>query len=298
MAEDGFGRLKTVVVVAAEKLRDGIVSALKNEGFRDIDVAASAEAFTEHLRNNEVDLVVTLFQADQMALGRAVRDLRLGLLDCSPFPVVLALLPNADKEQVMATLDAGVDDLLIFPLSSETLFKRIRQFAQDRRPFVVTHDYIGPDRRLNPRAEQAGITLIKVPNPVRSRVAGVQDRDIRRSIEDAVRVIDREKLRQNALHLLRLIDRFQGNAESSPTESPSTAGFLAACLTTCEDVARRARGSAERDIRERAERAIVSVRGFAASGETPDHPEFPEVIRRIEAIVYEISAYHGAELTI
>ena len=298
MADDGFGRLKTLVFIAADKLREGIIAALRAQGFRELQEARSIEDFGECVRQDSVDLIITLNRLDEIAVGDVVRDLRLGLLQCDPFPIVLALLPNADKSEVMATLDSGVDDLLLFPLSSDILVKRIKQFTQDRRPFVVTHDYIGPDRRLNPRANQAGITLIKVPNPVRSRAVGVSDRDIRRAIEEAALVIDRDKLKQNALHLLRLLKGFLGEDETPPTGAMMAMAFVSACLKTCEDVVRRARTSSERDIRDRAAVAVAALQAFIESHEPTCDSRFADLIRRIEGVVNEISAYHGAELRI
>lgn len=296
MANDGLDRLKTVVFVAPEKLRTGIIATLKAQGFKDVTEAATIGDLTEHAKLNEIDLIITLSRDGESAVGDVIRNLRLGLLDSSPFPVVLALLPTADKEQVMATLDSGVDDLLLFPLSGDALVKRIKLFTQDRRPFVVTHDYIGPDRRVNPRADQPGSILIKVPNPVRSRAVGVSDQDIQRAIDDAILVIDREKLRFNGLQLLRLLFEFVGDAETPPSGVLTPHDFLAACLTTCDDTARRARNSSERPIRERAAAAAMTLRSFAETADPATDPRFPELIRSLEGVVNEISAYHGTEL--
>lgn len=296
MADEGFGRLKTVVFVAPEKLRGGIAAALGAQGFKEVAQVGSIAEFAEHARDNEIDLIITLSRAEETAIGDLIRNLRLGLLESSPFPVVLALLPNADRQQVMATLDSGVDDLLLFPLSGEALIKRIRQFVQDRRPFVVTHDYIGPDRRVNPRADQPGALLIKVPNPVRSRAVGVSDQDIRRGIEDAILVIDRDKLKLNGLQLLRLLFDFLGDAETPPTGAMTTAQFLAACISSCDDTARRARSASERPIRERAAAAVMALRSFAETADPATDPRFAELIRSLEGVVNEISAYHGTEL--
>ncbi len=296
MADAGLGRLRTVVFVAPEKLRAGIAATLRAQGFNDVTEAGSIGDFTEHAKLDDVDLIITLSRAEETAVGDVIRNLRLGLLESSPFPVVLALLPSADKEQVMATLDSGVDDLLLFPISGDALVKRIKLFTQDRRPFVVTHDYIGPDRRINPRADQPGTTLIKVPNPVRSRSVGVSDQDIRRGIEDAILVIDRDKLRLNGLHLLRLLFDYLGDADTPPSGTLTTPDFLAACIASCDDTARRARSSSERPIRERAAATAMALRSFTATADPATDPRFSELIRSLEGVINEISAYHGTEL--
>ena len=296
MSDGGIGRLKTVVFVAPNTLRSGISGALTAQGFKDVTEAGSASEFVEHAKFNDIDLVITLGPGDEMAVGNLIRDLRLGLLNTSPFPIVLALLPTANKEEVMATIDSGVDDVLLFPVSIDALVKRIKQFTQDRRPFVITHDYVGPDRRVNPRADQPGSLLVKVPNPVRSRSVGVSDQDIRRGIEDAILVINRDKLKLNGLHLLRLLFDFCGNDDTPPSGALTPSDFLQACMKSCDDTARRARGSSERPIRERAAAAAMTLRSFLAAPDPTTDPRFAALFRSIEGVVNEISAYHGVEL--
>lgn len=296
MADDGVGRLKTVVLVAAEKLRSGIVASLRSQGFNEVTEAGSVADFIEQAKGVDIDLIVTLSRPEGSGGSQWIRDLRLGLLESSPFPVILALLPTADKELVLATLDSGVDDLLVFPLSGETLFNRIKQFTQDRRPFVVTHDYIGPDRRVSPRADQPGATLVKVPNPVRARSVGVADEDIRRGIAEAIRVIDRDKLKHNGLHLLRLLFDLFGDDETPPSRNLTMASFLAGCRRLCDDTARRARSSSERPIRERAAATAMALRSFGDDADPTSDPRFAELVRSLEGVVNEISAYHGTEL--
>ena len=276
MSDGGIGRLKTVVFVAPNTLRSGISGALTAQGFKDVTEVGSASEFVEHAKFNDIDLVITLGPGDEMAVGNLIRDLRLGLLNTSPFPIVLALLPTANKDEVMA--------------------KRIKQFTQDRRPFVITHDYVGPDRRVNPRADQPGSLLVKVPNPVRSRSVGVSDQDIRRGIEDAILVINRDKLKLNGLHLLRLLFDFCGNDDTPPSGALTPSDFVQACMKSCDDTARRARGSSERPIRERAAAAAMTLRSFLAAPDPTTDPRFAALFRSIEGVVNEISAYHGVEL--
>jgi CheY-like chemotaxis protein len=296
MSGGGIGRLRTVVFVAPEKLRAGITGALTAQGFKDVREAGTTEEFLEHARFNDLDVVITLGAGEETAVSNLIRDLRLGLLDTSPFPIILALLPTANKDDVFATIDSGVDDVLLFPVSTDALVKRILQFTQDRRPFVVTHDYVGPDRRVNPRADQPGSLLVKVPNPVRSRCVGVPDQDIRHGIEDAIIVINRDKLKLNGLHLLRLLAEFCGDDEHPPAGVMTPSDFVVSCIKSCDDTARRARASSERNIRERAAAAAMTLRSFMTMPDPTTDPRFASLFRSIEGVVNEISAYHGVEL--
>ena len=41
---------------------------------------------------------------------------------------------------------ADSDDLLLMPVAPAQVMTRIDNLMQGRKPFIVTHDYIGPDR--------------------------------------------------------------------------------------------------------------------------------------------------------
>ena len=72
---------------------------------------------------------------------------------------------------VKKVIESGSDDLLPKPLSSGHLISRIEQLVQARKSFVVTSEYIGPDRR-NTEERESEITLLQVPNSLRVKVTG------------------------------------------------------------------------------------------------------------------------------
>jgi DNA-binding response OmpR family regulator len=254
------------------------------------------EAFVSILTSTTVDLIVSVTRLDTQFVGHLIRDLRLGLLEHPRFPIVLALMHSADADHVRAAINCGVDDLLLMPLSPDTLFKRIGQFTQDRRPFVVTHDYIGPDRRQNPRPGENSAPIIKVPNPVRSRAVGIDDADIASAMNDAAVVIDRYKLKQNGVQLLWLLTRFRGTGEEPPGGTISVPLFVKKSGEVCADIVRRAKGSAERGMRAKATVVVDSIDPMMALGENPGDARLAEFCRAVEDVIDYISAYHGEQL--
>ena len=83
------------------------------------------------------------------------------------------------------------------PLSPQQILVRIKALAKNRAPFVVTSDYIGPDRRRLER-EVSKIPLFDVPNSLQEKVAGNWDpNQFHQNIKEAVgdlsaRRIDRQ----------------------------------------------------------------------------------------------------------
>lgn len=64
-----------------------------------------------------------------------------------PFTPIIAVLSEASPGTVRRGVDSGADDLLIHPWSEGYLDQRLQNIIHNRKPFVVTSDYVGPDRR-------------------------------------------------------------------------------------------------------------------------------------------------------
>ena len=297
MAIQAFGRVKAAVFVAADPIRKSIVEALESQGFRDVLEATTVAGFTAILKDANLDFIITTTRLESQFTGGLIRDLRLGLFDSSPFPIVFALLPHADEEHVRAVINSGVDDLLLLPLAADALIKRIKLFTQDRRPFVVTYDYIGPDRRQNTRPNENKALVLKVPNPVRSRVVGVDDEGIEHAINDAIVLVNRCKLKQNGLQLLWLLARLAIDGEDgNPTDAISVNFFMSNCRDICADIDQRAKGSAERAMRMKAMLVSETIDRIAASDDGADKRQLMDLTRAVDDLVDYISAYHGEQL--
>jgi CheY-like chemotaxis protein len=133
------------------------------------------------LAATDPDLVladVDLMEDDGRAFFTALRHGQLGV---SPFVCAVALKSNPTPTFMARLAAGGADDLLVKPVSPRQLQDRIGLLIDNRRPFVVTSDYVGPDRRRAPRdgGGDAGsgrgrpIPLIDVPNTLRQKVLGL-----------------------------------------------------------------------------------------------------------------------------
>lgn len=95
-------------------------------------------------------------------------------------------------------IDCGVDDVIIRPFSTAFAEERIRTLVKARKPFIVTSDYIGPDRR---RDEDRGIgsaNRIEAPNTLQVVTEGDEDAidEANRWIAEARRTVESERIRR------------------------------------------------------------------------------------------------------
>jgi hypothetical protein len=82
---------------------------------------------------------------------------------------------------------------LVKPFPPWQLIERIDCSANRRKPFVVTSERIGPDRR-NDSGRESEIPLINVPNTLRAKVQGVAINQgaLQQEIDDALTEVNEQ----------------------------------------------------------------------------------------------------------
>ena len=64
---------------------------------------------------------------------------------------ILLITAEPHHEKVLKVRDAGVDGMLAKPISPVDLYTRLEALLVRPRPFIVSQDYVGPDRRAQTR---------------------------------------------------------------------------------------------------------------------------------------------------
>ncbi|MFP6747258.1 MAG: hypothetical protein VCD66_06670 [Alphaproteobacteria bacterium] len=168
------------------------------------------------LNNLRVDLIILdLGGEDCGALGLVgdVRGRRLGL---DPFVPILLTTWDAKLKALRPVMSSGADDVLLFPFSTAQMGQRIEALVRHRKPFVISEDYFGPDRRGTTELEK-DTTSITVPNALRARVEGRPDAAPNAArIEETLIELRRLKLRNVARRIWYLADKLK-SALSDPS---------------------------------------------------------------------------------
>jgi CheY-like chemotaxis protein len=150
-------------------------SALYSLGCRHVEIASSLQDFLEALENRSPDLSLCEAQVGEIELCDAIRQLRRGEQSYNPFAIIIvtAWMPSA----LLTTeiMRSGADGLLLRPFSAALLDQRIRTHVMQQKPFVVTGEYIGPERRAVGRPSSA-LTLAPL-NSLKMKIEGKADPD-------------------------------------------------------------------------------------------------------------------------
>jgi len=161
-----YVRVRTIIGEPDPDLRSLVRRALEGLGVGAIQDAPSLAKAHQIMRREGADLLLLNMSPDDSDASGLVEQIRFGRLAGDPFPVIIALLDHAAASQVKRVACSGVDDALIIPFSADILTAKIASLSDGRKPFIVTFDYIGPERRSAPRPGASSARLIDVPNPL------------------------------------------------------------------------------------------------------------------------------------
>jgi CheY-like chemotaxis protein len=159
-------------------------SALYSLGCRHIEIVGSLRDFSEALENRPPDLALCEVQVGEAELCRVIRELRGGVKSYNPFLIIIATAWAPNATLTTDVLSAGADGLLLRPFSSAVLDHRVRAHVLHQKPFIVTGDYIGPERRALERPSNA--FSLMPPNSLRAKIDG------RNNLDEAVRRFNTE----------------------------------------------------------------------------------------------------------
>lgn len=146
------------------------------------------------------DLIIVADDLDPQTF-EFIRNIRHSKLGSNPFVVIMTIVAPDHIEAVKRTMQAGTDDIIIKPLKEEQLLQRLKWVMMNRSAFVVTSDYLGPDRRTPNRASP--IRRIHVPNTMLDKASG-KDADpetVRAAVDEAMTEVLQARLDSHGLRL-------------------------------------------------------------------------------------------------
>ncbi|KAF0225324.1 MAG: Response regulator consisting of a CheY-like receiver domain and a winged-helix DNA-binding [Rhodospirillaceae bacterium] len=204
--------IRLVIADPSQMVRTGLKGALFAMGFRAVSDTASYVKLHDLIEQDSVDLLIASTELEGNDVGFLIREMRDQRLGNNPFPVTISLLSRPEPDYVKRIIDAGCDDLLLTPVSPEQLILRIEKLCRTRKPFVVTHDYTGPDRRAKQRAfDSHSAPMLEVPNPLKIRAEnGVDGTRLQRMVSEASSTLNRMKIERYAVQIDWLSNHIHG----------------------------------------------------------------------------------------
>ncbi|MGE4280278.1 MAG: response regulator [Magnetospirillum sp.] len=198
----GMARAKILVCESNGMIRQAIRIGLNNLGIRDIAEANGLVAAHKSLAEGGFDALVMNTELEGHDTTFMMREIRLGKLGPDPFLVSILLQSAPDHSKLKQAVDSGTDDLLLIPFAPDQVSTRLDALRARRKQFVVTHDYLGPDRRKSNRPDGGSpVVTISPPNPLASRAAGIPPDRYDRLVSQARDALGAERIKRLAVGL-------------------------------------------------------------------------------------------------
>lgn len=242
MGELDFREVDVLIVDPSLNNRTMLANVMRDNGFHRMRYARTLSDIANAFEESMPDLMVC--EADLPIAGFCdmIYRLRHHDLGSNPFLPVIALTWTPEKETVRMVIDSGADDLLVRPLSASHLLSRVRALTVNRKPFVVTSDYIGPDRRRDNR--ESKIPRVTVPNPLAYKTGHqkMSIHEVQQAISQTVAEVNLHKLERHAVQIDYLVKGIVPNLEKGQDDD-ITHRMLDRLLYVSEDTSRRLHGT-------------------------------------------------------
>lgn len=103
-----------------------------------------------------IDILISRWELDGEDGLALIDRLRRGGNSPAPFLPAAIVTQTITRERIRQALQAGVNEILVPPLTPNTVGARLREMVERPRKFIRSPDYFGPDRRRTVRADYAG----------------------------------------------------------------------------------------------------------------------------------------------
>lgn len=269
-----FENVRLVIADPNPLIRTGLRGALFSIGFRTITETGSYVKLHDLIEQDAIDLLITSSELEGNDTGYLISEMRNHRLGPNPFLVVITLLTNAEPDYVKKVIDSGADDLLLMPVQPDQMIMRIEKLTRARKPFVVTHDYTGPDRRTKARAfETHSAPMLQVPNPLkfRAEASSLDGTRLIRMVAESSTTLNRMKIERYAVQIDWLVTHIHASIRDGAVSDPvELAPHIAKLVKVAEDMATRMRGTAaEPHVEPVIEVLSIAQRLDAAAGRLP-----------------------------
>ena len=249
LANSTYKNVRIVLFERDSDVRQAIKATLAQDTFTQTLATSGLKTAQTAIFNDEADLMVIDIDENRNEICTMMRKIRHDLAGGNPFPVSIALSSSSDFQNVHQAVNSGFDIMLLKPFSMSTLLDRVHHLMRQRAPFVVTSDYIGPDRRQNQSKGQSGARnsgeemLITVPNPLKMMATGaVSLARMRHAIEEGVTKVNERRVVCNSEKISQLVGTLASQYMLSDLDQEFIHG-LKRLQTICKEMDRRLKHS-------------------------------------------------------
>ncbi|MEZ5690288.1 MAG: response regulator [Rickettsiales bacterium] len=138
---------RVLIVDADEKMARVLKQTLRKMGFSDIHLTKDGKDAINLLQTINFDFVITEWDTKQMNGLEMLKFIRRNPQSPNPTIPVIMLTGRTEVADVLLARNYGVNEYMIKPFTAQSIYKRLEKIFESPRDFVVSENFVGPDRR-------------------------------------------------------------------------------------------------------------------------------------------------------
>ena len=220
-----------------QQLRDLFIA----QGLRQVVCHANLDSLRKLIAEMPPDLLVVADDFDEGVFAY-IKEIRFQRAGDNPFILISMLVRPTNGGALDRAIEAGVDDIIIKPVSAQRIQERLRLVVFHRRPFIATDGYVGPERKME-EPSAAVLRRFPVVNTLFEKVHGreMDKYALKAAVEGSLQKVLQAQLDSQSFRLgevcERLVTAYDTQMINADTQSD---------LFTLADVLKEAAGVAER----------------------------------------------------
>jgi DNA-binding response OmpR family regulator len=209
--------VQVVLFSPVQNTRRVIMDAIHGAGFRRVNVVHTIENLRKAVRAGGFDMLVLETKAHFDAICEHIADIRHGRIGDNPFVVINVITWKPSDDVIRTLIDTGADDIMVMPISIGAVTSRVDNIIENRKKFIATMRYVGPDRRGPNRASDADLKGFDVPNGLRYKATGDESAKVDLGkIQRASSIVLEHRLRRTALRFGQMAGKMEQFIKDNP----------------------------------------------------------------------------------
>jgi DNA-binding response OmpR family regulator len=206
MPDNDLSQIDCVLFEPETNVRYLLRDALGRLRIQNLQVFGHMEDVWKAFQGSNPDLLIADATSPDSETFKLVQSVRHSVVGGNPFLGIIITAFSPTAALLTKVTNCGADALLAKPVAFRQIQDRITALIEQPRNFVVTSDFIGPDRRKSPR-ESSQTPLLEVPNTLRIKATGsFAKANPQALIERSIRDINEQKLLRQAFQAAFLIE--------------------------------------------------------------------------------------------
>jgi two-component system, chemotaxis family, chemotaxis protein CheY len=153
-----------MIVDADIELAKVLKEMLREMGFHNVRTTRSGKEAIEQMQTEPFDFVITEWNTQHIDGMELLKYLRRNPNSPNPALPVIMLTGRAEQTDVFMARDYGINEYVVKPFTARSIYSRLERLIEQPRNFVVSEDFIGPDRRLRGTPPE-GVAERRTPRP-------------------------------------------------------------------------------------------------------------------------------------